>query len=456
MSMRPRITRRGLLRATSLAAGAAALAPFVPILESDAEDGGFPVRLVLFYMPVGTYLPSWRPTGTTTDFTLSPVLAPLAAHQSSLTVLDGIDNAAVREGPGKSGHPGINCLFTGMPHTVGDFESGGASGFGWPAGPSIDQFLADRIAETSPLPFRSLEVGVESSQDPKVWRTRMCFRGPDEPVPADDDPASVFDKLFADSQIDPQELAKLRAAQLSVIDTVKGDLQRLQTKIATADVARMQSHLDNLAGIEARLQGEAQQCSELPPAPGGGLANPAAVDAQIDMVVGALECGLTQVASLMIGKETGGLGQHQWLGHSAGHHEISHGTDATSRTQLRDINVWYAEKFARLLDRMAAIPEGDGTMLDNSIVVWASPIGQTWTHSMRNVPVVVAGRGGGALSPGQWLKFGAYGDTQSNNDDHGGRAMNDLLLTLCHAMGHPVDTFGLPSLCTGPITEMMT
>ncbi len=448
MKMPTRPSRRGFLRA----AGGTALMPFVPFLESDAEAAGFPKRLLLFFMPMGSYHPMWKPSGTETSFTLSPVLAPLAPYQSKLVVLDGIDNVAVSGGPGETGHPGVNCLWTGAPHSAGNFGSGGASGFGWPTGPSIDQAVAAQIARNVALRFNSIEVGFNLGGD---YKSRMSFKGPDQPVPAITDPQVVYKTLFSDLQLSPAALQASQTVRKSVIDTVLGDLQRVRTSVPAADRPKFDAHLQNLRVIEGKLSVPVSNCSRVPAAPKVGTDYPNVLDAEMSLVTSAFACDLTRVASIFAGQESAGLGTPSFLGISEAHHPITHRDDAAGQALLVKITAWYMSQLKVLLDRLAAVPEGTGTMLDNTVVVCASPMGATSIHNYRGIPVVLAGSCGGAIKTGRYLKFGNFvtggKGGAGKNVDYGGQPMNNLLVSLSNAMGYPMTTFGDKRFCTGPL-----
>jgi hypothetical protein len=172
-----------------------------------------------------------------------------------------------------------------------------------------------------------------------------------------------------------------------------------------------------------------------------------------DLMTSALVCDLTRVIAIQGATESSGP---RFAHHDAIPHEISHRQDEAGVAMQTEITTWWMDQLAQFLDRLAAIPEGDGTLLDNTVVACTSVIGEAWYHGERNVPVVLAGGAGGYLNPGRYLRFGNFpADGIKNREPHGGRTMNDLLISLCHAMGHPVSSFGNPAYCTGPIGELV-
>lgn len=438
---------------TGLGSAAAAL-PLLPAFQSHAAPGDVAKRLLLFYTPNGTRLQHWRPSGSERNFELSTILAPLESFKSKLLVLDGIDNQAIYSGPG-NGHQATGCLWTGTELMEGDlFTEGDNMPSGWAGGVSVDQYVADQLEGQTP--FRSLELGVNYYDHSAQLRTRMSYRGAGEPVPPDGDPRNVFERLFADALLDDDELARYTANRLSIIDGVKDELGRINAKLGAPDRAKLEAHLEHIRSIERRLEDGLAACAVPEIGDPGGYSSsnfPIHGDLQIDLLVAALACDRTRVGSLFWMQETAGP-TFDWLGHSTPHHELSHQDTQSDSADYVQIQVWMAQKFARLLEKLDAVPEGDGTMLDNTVVVWGSPIGNSWSHSCRNVPIVMAGSCGGYFDTGRYLRWGSMDATSGSSSEHGGRTNNDLLISLCHAMDAPVETFGNPQLCTGPIDAL--
>lgn len=443
----PPHSRRSFLAALGLGAAAGALAPFVPLLEGEARPGSFPRRLVLFHTPNGTIFDEWRCAGTEYDWSLSPMLAPLASRKQDVIVLDGVDNVAIYSGPG-AGHSGIGTLWTGTELQEGDMHDVPS---GWANGISVDQLIANRLEGQTP--FKSLELGVRVTNNATV-RSRMSYTGPAEPLSIDSDPFNVFDRLFADAELDPLALAEQREARLGVIAGVEAELETLGGKLSGADQHKLEQHLDNLRAIETRIENSVGLDCAIPSMPAElALNDPnyAAIGAlQMDLLTAAFACDLTRVASIMWCREAGGP-VFSGFGHVDNAHWLSHRKEEPYMSQRRQIHTFYAEQFVALLDRLAAVPEGDGSMLDNTVVVWASAICESTAHGSRNIPVVLGGRCGGYFETGRYLRYGSFTGSPKHAE-HGGRTNNDLLITLCHAMGQTdVETFGNPGYCTGPL-----
>ena len=424
--LRQGVNRRRFLKGL---AGAGALTPFIPLQHSEANDGEFPVRLILLFSPNGTLHENWNPTGSGSDFTLSEILEPLAAHQESLTILDGIRQ--IRQGPGGAHRRGIGHLWTGAPLLAGnDFPSSNGN-TGWGSGTSVDQFLAQRLRPETP--YASLEFGVQTKNHDV--NSRMIYAGSAQPVTPEDSPQSMYERLFSDFGVDTAVLERIRAERKSVIDSVAADLERIRSGSGREDRDRMDLHLQGIREIEERIDTELPACVPPDGTFGEGhqdnAAFPVVSRAMIDQMVTSLACDLTRFASLQWSHSVSNT-RFEWLGIDEGHHTISHygNSDASMVDNITAINQWYAGEVAYLLDRLAAVPEGDGTMLDNTVVVWGNELSRGNSHGSNPMPFVLAGGACGNLQSGRVLRF--------DDVPH-----NRLLVSLCHLMGaDDVETYG--------------
>jgi hypothetical protein len=427
----PQATRRAFL--ASLGASGV-LVPFLPMLdrELEAAPGDFPLRLILLFSANGTLHENWVPSGGESDFTLSPILSPLEPYKDRMLVLDGLEVS--RDGPGDGHQKGMGILWTGNTLLEGtEFAGGDGSSAGWGGGISIDQHIAEAVGTETP--YKSLEFGVQTG-GASVW-SRMAYAGSNQPLAPEDDPQAMFDRLFADYDVDASELERLKAQRQSVIDLVKGDLDSLLARHGSAnDKLKIESHLESIRAIEMRNQAEVPAC-EVPAAPGGGLdaqANdnfPMVSNLQSDLLTMALTCNITRVASVQWSASVSGT-RFSWLGIPDGHHDLSHlGDDDQSMIdKLTSINTWYAEQVKYLMDALASIPEGDGTVLDNTLIVWGNELSRGNSHGNHPVPFVLLGGAGGRFQMGRYLQ---YDRVQHNR----------MLVSLCHAMGmQDQQTFG--------------
>jgi hypothetical protein len=414
-------------------------APFLSLLRgatARAAEAGRAGRLILFFTPNGTVHRHWRPSGSGTSFSFpaGSILEPLQDHKSDLVICDGLDFYGADNHEG-----GMAAMLTG------GGGAGTASG-----GFSVDQYVASRIGGDTR--FASLELGVQTSAWGGNVQTRMSYRGPGVYAPPDDSPQGVYGRLFGDVVGDPGQVdARLRARQ-SVLDLVGGELEALGSAVGAEEKLKLDAHLESVREVERSLGGgggSAGTCGA--PVPGADLAPydndsfPAVGKAQMDLLVAAMACGQTRVASIQW-SHTVGPPVFSWLGISEGHHSLSHMDDSNTAgvAQFVAAERWFAEQFAYLLGKLAETPEpdGSGSMLQSSLVVWCKELGDSRLHSCKGVPFVLAGQAGGMLETGRYLEFDAAPHTK-------------LLVSICHAMGLDNGTFGDPSYGTGPLPGLL-
>lgn len=423
----PSWNRRRFLKGLGLGA---ALWPFVPPLSSFAAPGDAPTRLLVFYHPHGV-ASGWFPSGTEHDFALSPALAPLAPFQDRLVVVGGLSHAAALTGPGDSHQRGTQNLLTGTAMTGGLL----------PGGPSLDQVVAAQIGQDTAYP------SLESATVPYVFPgiEALCASGPDQPIPMERDPYQQYVRVFGAFEHTEEELERLRAERGSVLDFVEARLEALTPAIASEDRPKIEAHLQAVRDIEHDLD----TLGLLPP--GCGLpmlapgANPSA-NAHIpllhqlhtDVLVAAFACDITRVATLQLGVN-GGENFADWLpGIDDAYHPTAHDAivgQPGKMEQYRAMNVWVAEQLASVLAKLDAIPEGDGTLLDHTLVLWCTSMANGG-HGMHDMPFLLAGGAGGLLQTGRYLRYEAT-------------AHNALLVSVARLMGLGVDVFGDPALGAG-------
>jgi hypothetical protein len=441
------LNRRRLLQGSLL--GAAAF-PLLDATRARGQAGAYPRRLLIFYTPNGTIDAQWRPSGGETDFTFGRILQPLELFRDQLIVLGGMQMPLADSGFGSHHTRGVGGLLTGRPILEGTFESAGPPTAGWASGISIDQHIAKTLAP--PTAFRSLELGVQVV-DAEV-RGRLSYSGPSAPLPPIESPYAAFDRIFAGvtaGSADPT-LEALRRKRQTVLGLVREELGDARLRVGGEDRQKLDAHLESVQDIERRLAG---------PAPGGGtgcsppslqqgfdpqLAEqmPLVGQLQMDLLASAFACDLTRIATL---QWTHAESDHSFpfLGIEQFHHTMSHAgdSDAAAQENLTQINTWYAEQLAYLLGKLASYPEGEGTLLDNTVVLWCNEVGKGNNHEHRDLPFLLAGSCGGHFATGRFLDYQASGAA--------GHPHNDLLVSLANAMGTADTTFGDPEHCTGPL-----
>ncbi len=389
-----------------------------------APADGVAQRLVVFFSPNGTVHQHWRPQGGETDFTFAAgsILEPLGELRDRLVVLDGIDFIAATNHEG-----GMAAMLTGQ----GDASTA-------TAGKSLDQYVATELASSTK--FASLDLGVLTSPWGGGVQTRMSYSAPGTFVTPDDDPVHVFDRMFADVVGGDEAAARLRARRERVVDLLVDDATALRGRLGAAQRVKLDAHLEALAQLEQGLQ--AVSCDPTTaPAVGDHLANasfPAVGQAMSDLLVTALACDMTRVASLQWSHTVSPV-VCSWVDVTEQHHSLSHIDDSNVAgvAQFVACERWFAERFRDLLLQLDALPEpaGEGSMLDNTIVLWAKELGDSRLHECKSVPFVIAGAPQ-CFTPGRYLDFG-------------GTAHNHLLVSICRAMGLANETFGDPALGEG-------
>lgn len=451
-----RLNRRAMLR------GAGGVALGLPLLEIMGKTGpalaqsmpgytasGAPKRFIVWFTPNGTIPSAWVPTGGETDFEFSRILKPLEPFRNKLLIIDGVDQT----GEGGDGHQnGMQGMLTGQTLNPGPFKGGDGSTAGWANGISVDQRIAQVLGNDTKL--RSLELGVQTGGNEDNWN-RMSLLGPDQPVPPENSPFKAYDRLFKDFSATPDAAAKAIERDKTVLDAVSDNFRRLQAKLGAEDKARLDKHLQAVSEIEGRLGLKPKAALDSCAAPMLGDSTqsvtknenfPLVGKLQMDLLVMALACDLTRVGSIMWNRSVGGA-THTWADPTItrGHHDMSHDGDELTDTVewLTKINIWYAEQFAYLLKSLNDIPEGDGTMLDNTVVYWCNELTKGNSHSRNDQHYVVAG-GAGYFRMGRYLKFNYKDTVRSNN----------LLLSLTHSMGIEDTSFGKADWCTGPLAGM--
>ncbi len=420
------VSRRGFLAGLGLTAVAA---PFVRMLtdvpRARAAAGATAKRLVVVFTPNGTIPARWRPTGSGAAFSFpaGSILEPLAAQRERLIVVDGLQFVGATNHEG-----GMAAMLTGS----GDAGSESR-------GMSVDQYVAAAIGGATRL--RSLELGVETSAWGGSVQTRMSYSGPGQYAPPDDSPKSVYARLYGDAA--PGGADATLARRQSVLDAIKGDLGDLRTRLGTEEAHKLDQHLTSLRELERGLGGGT--CSggmTVPDVPIHDNASfPVIGKAQMDLLVAALACGATNVASLQWAHT---VSPHvlTWAGVSDAHHALSHMDDGNAAGVAAFVAAerWFASQFGYLVDKLAATPDpAGGTLLDSTLVVWAKEMGDSRAHVCTDVPFVLAG--GGVFAPGRYLRTG-------------GASHARLLVSICQAMGLSTTTFGNPQTGTGPLAGL--
>jgi hypothetical protein len=435
-------SRREFLR--NLGIGAAAL-PFLTGLPSLAlaESLAKPKqRLVIIFSPDGIVPNTFWPDAVGTDFVLKESLKPLEPFKDRTLILKGVCDRVKGDGDGHM--RGIGCLLTGTELFPGNVQGGSDTPAGWSSGISIDQELKNYLQKSllTRTRFGSLEFGVMVPEHADTW-TRMVYAGPNKPVAPLDDPYQMFGKLYG--QMKDQDILR------SVLDDLRGDLAKVKGSIAKADRQLLEEHLDLVRGMENEIQASRKQdVGHKVPAlePGVRRDNdnmPKISKLQIDLMVSAFLADSARIATLQY---TNSVGQARftWLGIGEGQHDLSHEPDANQSAQekLTKINKWYCEQVAYLAKRLSETkePDGSGTLLDSTTIIWTNELGQGNTHTLDDIPFVLVG-GGLGFKMGRSLRY--------ERVPH-----NRLLMALAHGFGHRITSFGNRDFCGAGILSNLS
>ncbi len=420
------ISRRTMLKGVGAMMGLPLLEAMAPLKALGGSTlSKPPVRMAVLYMANGVNPHTWEPTGAGADFELSPALQPLQKLKSELLVLGELMNAGTLGGDGHYVKTAAFLTGTTITKTTGsELRCGGVS---------MDQIAAQRIGHFTPLP--SLELGIEpvtTGVDTNVGYTRLygsniSWSTPTIPVAKEINPRFAFDRLFR------TEGGKRRGndSDKSVLDLVLNDARHLQKKIGKADQAKLNEYLDSVRAVEKRIEYDARQKADdyrsdplarkeiekLGARIKSYYDDPAQaserkidhtehVRLMLDLMVLAFSTDSTRISTFMFANAVSGKNFSFLEGVSGGHHQISHHeNDKQKLEEYKRINVWHIEQLAYMIEKMQSIREGQGTLLDNSMVLFGAGMRDGNKHDPHNLPLVLSGRGGGTISPGRHLVY---------------------------------------------------
>lgn len=392
-------------------------------------------RLVVMFSPNGTIPKNFWPESTGSNFELKKIMEPLAPFRNRMLVLNGLNNKV--RGDGDSHMRGMSCLLTGIELFPGNIQGGSDTPAGWAKGISIDQEIKNffQSQDATRTRFGSLEFGVGVSDRADPW-TRMSYAGPNQPVAPTDDPYQMYKKLYG--QI------RDRDSLLNILDIVRDDLKRVSKKISTEDKLLLKEHADFVRQMEQEFtQTDNKALIGNPPKFEAGITNrndnvPRLSRMQIDLMVNSFVNDFARVGTLQYTKSVG-QARMNWLNINDGHHGLSHESDKNDDAvdKLTRINKWFAGELAYLTKRLAETPEpgANGSLLDNTTIVWTNELGKGNSHTLNNIPFVLIGNGMG-FRMGRSLNLK-------------GTAHNRLMISIAHAMGHNIKYFGNKKLSQG-------
>jgi hypothetical protein len=428
--------RRTFLRGLGAAVALPMLDAMRPAFAATATHQS-PVRLAFTYSPNGVTMKEWKPAATGADFAFTRILKPLEAYRQDLLVLSGLDHhnaESLGDGGGDHARAGA-CFLTGVhpKKTAGaDIQSG----------ISVDQIAAKSLGSATRI--SSLELGCEDSRTVGgcdsgyscAYTNSISWRGPQTPMPPETNPRIVFERLFGDEDFSasPEVRARRANQRKSILDLVNSRTQRLVQDLGPADRRKMDEYLTGIRELEQRIQLAEKDERRVKP----DMEKPAGVPVSFadyikmmfDLQILAFQADVTRVSTLLFGREAS-VRTYNEIGVSDPHHPISHHRNmADSIEKITKINTYHTSLFAYFLEKMKATKDGDGSLLDHSMLVYGGAICDGNSHSHRDLPLLVAGRGDGRLKTGRHIEYAK------------GTPMTNLYLTLLDRMNVPTERLG--------------
>lgn len=418
-------SRRTFLRA----AGVSICLPALPsLLPRGARAGGDPAtkRFISLFFPNGTTRrQDWQLGGSGTGYTMGTAHASLAPFKPWLSMFRDLDG----DYGGAPDHSrGTASFLTGAP--ISDQNTPQVD-------ISIDQVIADHL--DPPTPIRSLHLGPtpypagqpSDTGWPSGYNQYISWSSPTAPNAPLESAQVAFDQIFVPGGSDPTEAAARRRRRQSILDHTLEQIATISPRLGSDDSLKLDEYLTAVREVEMQLQNgdTIPGCTDGATPPGTGLSHPEHTQAMLDVITLALRCDATRIITYSMdygfgNKDYGFLG----LG-SRKHHNLSHsGTDPQTIAVHLGIVQWYMDQLAYFLGRLQEVDEGNGTLLDNSIIYMGSDVADGWSHSHANLPAILAGGGAGALSPGRLI-------------DAGGASYSSVLLAMAHAMDAPAASF---------------
>jgi hypothetical protein len=406
--------------------------------EGAASAGALPKRMAFIYVPNGKNMVDWTPAATGADYELTPILQPLAAHRKDFTLITGLaHNQANGLGDGGGDHARSAATYLTAHHPRK------TSGANIQSSISIDQVAANRIGDQTRLPSleltcdRGQAVGQCESGYSCAYQFNLSWRSATQPMTPEVDPKRVFERLFGNG--DPSASKEARAKRdrynKSVLDFVLEDARGLQKRLGAGDQRKVDEYLTAIRDIERRIERDGKfdivvpSTEEAPVIP-DDYNYEQHIRLMFDLMALAFQTDTTRISTFIVAHD-GSNRPYPQIGVSDGHHDLSHHrNDEKKKALIARINRFHTTQFAYFLDRLKATKEGEGTLLDSSMIVYGSAISDGNQHLHTNLPVLLAGRGGGTLKPGTHVRVA---------DE---TPMANLYLSMLDRLQVPVEKFG--------------
>jgi hypothetical protein len=424
------VSRRTVLRGIGATLSLPLLDAMVPALTRTALTAATPAkRFGAIFVPMGERPSHWTPPTTGAGFEFSPILKPLETFRDHVNVVSNIDRPLA----------GTHAVSTGTWLTGAAPKRTEAEDF--IAGTSLDQIIAGQIGKDTV--FKSLEIATEDQSGyvgacdvgySCAYMSTISWKSPTEPMPMETNPRVVFERMFGRPGSPEDRLTRMRQNR-SILDSVRGDVASLERGLGARDRVRLDQYLDHVREVESRIQrAEKKATTELvlPQAPVGipeSWGEHASV--MFDLMALAYEADLTRVFSFMLNREASQLVFPDLGFNEPWHHVSHHGNEPEKLALLVKLNTWQIDLFGKFVERLKNTPDGDGSLLDHSVIVWGSGMSDSNTHSPLDVPYLMVGKGAGSFAGNRHLA--APKGTQLAN----------VMLTVAQKYGAEIDKFGV-------------
>lgn len=436
------VNRRAFLRGvgTAIALPAALESVLSTRAMATTARSEHPLRMAVFFVPNGAHMPDWTPAQEGPHYELPRILQPLASFKRDITVLSGLTHDKGRaNGDGAGDHARSAGVFlTGTQ----PLKSEGAE---IRAGVSFDQIAA--MAKGYETRFPSLELGAEPGRQSGkcdsgyscAYSNNISWRDASTPMTKETNPRLVFERLFSNELRNETAVSQgLRNRyRKSILDFVLEDARRLTRKVSGQDRYKLDEYLTSIREIERRIEnaeGEDRSVARLIAGADIPQGTPSSYEEHLklmgDLLVLAFQSDVTRISTFMLANE-GSNRPYKQIGISEGHHTLSHHqNDPVKLDKISRINQFHVDQFAYILHRLRSIKEGDGTLLDNCMLLYGSGISDGNRHNNENLPILIAGKGGGSIQSGRHIRYPEE------------TPMSNLLLAMLHRFGVPTDHFG--------------
>jgi len=410
------------------------LEAMVPALTVVAKTAARPVpRIGFIYHPMGTIYDQWTPRVEGAGFEMSRILAPLAPLRDHTLVVSGLcHNEAGSKGDGSFPHPRAGAVWLSGVHAAAVTQVGAEVRLG----PTADQIAAQKLGKETAVSSLGIELEPPSVFNCEggtcIFSNTLSWKDERTPVPMESQPRVIFERLFGEGGSVEQRRAEARW-DASILDSLADDAERLQRKLGANDRQRLNEYLDSVRDVEQRINRTEQHSETTLELPDRPIDVPAdwedRAKIMFDLQVLALQSDMTRVFAMMMGRE---LSSHVFknLGQSEQHHIITHNRhDPALIEQKVQIDVYHMQVLKYFLDKLHAASDGEGSLLDHSIIVYGSAMGDGNQHNFVDIPTLVFGKGGGTINSGRHIKRQDV-------------PMTNLLVSVLDKVGVPIGKLG--------------